>query len=117
VVSEFHQVEDRRCQIAQLSILEFPFIGVINENARHQIGGVRSIGRAILIHHEFCISVVGNDDYSISVFPCCLRYRLIAASTVSTALTAAENTPVWPTMSGFAKFRQTKSTSSYPVQE
>ena len=82
------------------------FGSAVYKDKRNRIG--RMCGKrcaSLIIDHLLCISVVCADEelsrrsLSLLLLPC--RH---SSSTASIALIAAGITPVWPTISGFAKF-------------
>jgi hypothetical protein len=57
---------------------------------------------AIGLYHDIGVSMIGNYQDFVIVATGSFNYFFNSISTVSTALTAASITPVWPTISGFA---------------
>ena len=90
------------------------------DDARHRVQRVRGVRRAVVVEHVVGVAVVGGDEQHAAG-----RARRPSTtsprqrSTVSIASTAAGITPVWPTMSAFAKLMIPKrgASSAHAVDE
>ena len=92
-------------------------VAAADQHHRHRVrgvGGVRAAGHGVA--HQLAIAVVGGDEQRAArAAAIAAAMRPSPASTVSTALIAAASTPVWPTMSGLAKLRTTRSYRPEPI--
>ena len=74
------------------------------DDQRHGVQRVRRVGRAVRLEHVVGVAVVGGHHaHAAALVDGRDHLRRGSASTVSTAVTAAAITPVWPTMSALAK--------------
>ena len=103
--SQVPSVNQRRHDIAEASALAQLVRRVsADQDKRYLIGRVSCPRLAgCLINHHLCITVIGADKENASGCLDGFNSTSYAASTVSIALIAADSTPVWPTISGFAK--------------
>ena len=95
-----HKLDQCRNDVCKASVLtKCVFRICIYQDKRNRIGCMSSPWlTGLIIYKLFCITVVSADkELSVNLFDCLysLSYTLV--------LIAAASTPVWPTISGFAK--------------
>ena len=103
-LGEMHYLEHGRRDIAELAALA-ELAGIADNNERNGVRRVRGEGLAVVADHAVRVAVIRSDERYAALGSDEVNESATQASTASTALTAASNTPVWPTMSQFAKLR------------
>src|SRR5689334_20718463 len=62
-----HQCKNCWGEVTEFSIGNFSFVRIVHQNTRNKIRSVCRVRGAIIVDHELCISMIGNDDGGVVI--------------------------------------------------
>lgn len=104
-----HNLQDGWSDISQNTVIQSLSLFVGHPNARHRIQRMSRIRSTVGIDSIVGISVIGNNQYIVTIGLSGSHNLFDATVDRCYCLLVAAYTPVCPTISPLAKFRQTKS--------